>query len=104
MEMEGRSENDGGGLREGGGLMEMDFMKVEIRWGNWEKMADVSTRDTYCSSGPRLPKVELMRLLKRGDLRHPCITAGPRVPFRYTLRQLPSIPERMTAVAFAPAC
>lgn len=26
--------------------MEMDFMKVEIRWGNWEKMADVSTRDT----------------------------------------------------------
>lgn len=29
-----------------GGLMEMDFMKVEIRWGNWEKMADVSTRDT----------------------------------------------------------
>lgn len=47
MEMEGRSENDGGGLHEeGGGLMEMDFMKVEIRWGNWEKMADVSTRDT----------------------------------------------------------
>lgn len=30
-----------------GGLMEMDFMKVEIRWGNWEKMADVWTRDAY---------------------------------------------------------
>lgn len=26
-----------------GSLMEIDFMKVEIRWGNWEKMADVLT-------------------------------------------------------------
>lgn len=28
-----------------GSLMEMDFMTVEIRWGNWKKMADVLTGD-----------------------------------------------------------
>ena len=32
--------------RTSGSLMEMDFMTAEIRWGNWEKMADVLTGDT----------------------------------------------------------
>lgn len=46
-----RSENEGGGggPYERGSLMEMDLTKVEIRWGNCEKMADVLTRG--CSSG-----------------------------------------------------
>lgn len=40
-----RSENEGGGggPYEGESLMEMDLTKVEIRWGNCEKMADVLT-------------------------------------------------------------
>lgn len=45
MEEIQKSENDGGGLYKGGVLMEMDLTKVEIRWGNCEKMADVLTRD-----------------------------------------------------------
>ena len=40
-----KSENDGGGLHITESLMEMDQTKVEIRWGNCEKMADVLTMD-----------------------------------------------------------
>lgn len=53
-----RSENKGGGGGGGGpyereSLMEMDLTKVEIRWGNCEKMADVLTRGRSSGGGGR---------------------------------------------------
>lgn len=36
------------------GLMEMDQMKVEIRWGNGEKMADLMTRMYICGAGRKM--------------------------------------------------
>lgn len=57
-----RSENEGGGAGGGGGgpyegesLMEMDLTKVEIRWGNCEKMAGVLTRGCNSGRGGRDP-------------------------------------------------
>lgn len=77
-----------------GSLMEMDFTKVEIRWGNWEKMADVSTRGAQlraaAAEGRADEAVEDASPVKsRGDLRRPCITVGPRVPLRYTFLAAP---------------
>lgn len=52
--------------RIGESLMEMDQMKVEIRWGNCEKMADVLTGDVAAwSAAERLQKDVTTRFFLR---------------------------------------